>query len=68
MSIILLAEPMQGEPRPMDETDDVRWHPFDHPLPEMAFAHQEHIIKRYLATDLKGAPVDPRYARGHVSQ
>jgi ADP-ribose pyrophosphatase YjhB (NUDIX family) len=68
MSIILLAEPMSGEPQPMDETDDVRWHPFEAPLPTMAFAHHEHIIQRYLSTDLLGAPVDPRYARGHVSQ
>jgi 8-oxo-dGTP diphosphatase len=67
LSIILLAAPMQGEPQPMDETDDVRWHPFDQPLPAMAFDHQEHLIKRYLTTDLEGAPVDPRYARG-VSQ
>jgi len=67
MSIILLAVPMGGEPRPLDETDDVRWHPFDQPLPVMAFAHQEHIIQRYLATELGGAPVDPRYARGAAS-
>jgi NADH pyrophosphatase NudC (nudix superfamily) len=64
MSIILLAAPMAGEPRPMDETDDVRWHAFDEPLPVMAFAHHEHIIQRYVATELRGAPVDPRYARG----
>jgi ADP-ribose pyrophosphatase YjhB (NUDIX family) len=64
LSIILLAEPISGEPQPMDETDDVRWHAFDEPLPAMAFDHQEHLIKRYLTTDLEGAPVDPHYARG----
>jgi 8-oxo-dGTP diphosphatase len=64
MSIILLGAPMSDGIAPMDETDDVRWHPFAEPLPVMAFTHHEHIIQRYLATDLKGAPVDPRYARG----
>jgi 8-oxo-dGTP diphosphatase len=68
MSIILLAEPMSGEPQPMDETDDVRWHPFAEPLPEMAFAHHEHIIQRYIMIGIAGAPVDPRYARGYVSK
>ena len=68
MSVILLAEPMSGEPAPMDETDDVCWHSFDDPLPVMAFAHHEHIIQRYLSAGLKGAPVDPRYARGNASK
>ena len=68
MSVILLAVPLSGEPSPMDETDDVRWHPFAEPLPVMAFAHHEHIIQRYLSTGLQGAPVDPRYARGSASK
>ena len=64
ISILLRAEPLGGDPQPMDETDDVRWHPFQEPLPAMAFEHHEHIIQRFLATGLPGAPVDPRYARG----
>jgi len=68
ISVILLAEPMSGDPKPMDETDDVRWHPFAEPLPVMAFTHHEHIIQRYLTTDLKGAPIDPRYARGFLRE
>lgn len=67
MSIILLAQAVTGEPAPMDETDDVRWHPFDEPLPIMAFEHHEHIIQRYIATELEGAPVDPRYASGALA-
>jgi ADP-ribose pyrophosphatase YjhB (NUDIX family) len=64
VSIILLADSHDGEPQPMDETDAVRWHPFDEPLPEMAFRHQELLIQRYITSGIPGAPVDPRYARG----
>jgi ADP-ribose pyrophosphatase YjhB (NUDIX family) len=64
ISVILVAEPLSGEATPLDETDAVCWHPFDEPLPEMAFAHQEHLIRRYIANPFAGAPVDPRYARG----
>jgi ADP-ribose pyrophosphatase YjhB (NUDIX family) len=64
LSILLLGEPLSGDIAPLDETDDVRWHPLDQQLPEMAFAHQEHIVKRYLATGFQGVPVDPRYAGG----
>ena len=67
ISIVMLAEPVGGAPEPLDETVEVRWHPFDAPLPPMAFEHHTHIIERYLATGIEGAPVDPRYAGGSLS-
>ena len=64
LSITLLARPVGGTAEPRDETQAVTWHPVKDALPEMAFEHHQHIIQRYLATDLRGIPVDPRYAKG----
>jgi 8-oxo-dGTP diphosphatase len=67
LNVTLLAEPVGGVLEARDETDVVRWHPFAEDLPEMAFPHHEHIIRRYFETGLAGAPVDPRFAAGVFS-
>jgi len=65
--VIMLAGPIGGKMEARDETQDVRWHPFGQELPPMAFEHHEHIVQRYLATGLEGAPVDPEYAQRQLS-
>jgi len=64
LNIILLAEPRGGILEARDETQEVRWHALGAQLPDMAFPHHQHIIRRFLETGLSGAPVDPRYAAG----
>jgi ADP-ribose pyrophosphatase YjhB (NUDIX family) len=62
LSITVLARVTGGDPRPGDDVDALRWVPLAGPLPEMAFEADTHIIQRYAATRLAGAPVDPRFA------
>lgn len=63
---VLLARPLAGprlKPRPQEnEIDAVRWVGSRDRLPSMAFEADAHIIRRYFATELPGAPVDARYA------
>jgi ADP-ribose pyrophosphatase YjhB (NUDIX family) len=67
LSVMLLARPKGGGLRAADDLQAVAWHPIADPLPEMAFEHHEHLVQRYLATGLEGAPVDPEYARRKLS-
>lgn len=60
---VLLARPVRGEARGGDDIELVRWHTAGEELPEMAFESDRHIIERYFATRIAGAPVDPRLAR-----
>ena len=60
---VLLARPAGGELAAGDDIDLVRWHTPSDDLPEMAFESDRHIIERYFATSLGGAPVDPSLAR-----
>jgi 8-oxo-dGTP diphosphatase len=62
LSIILLARPAGGTLKPGDDIAEARWHGLDEPLPPMAFESHAHIVARYAADRLAGAPVDPRYA------
>jgi ADP-ribose pyrophosphatase YjhB (NUDIX family) len=55
---VLLARPVGGTLRPGDDIDFVRWVAAGEALPEMAFEADAHIIERYFATRLEGAPVD----------
>ncbi len=59
---VLLARPVGGELMAGDDIDLVRWSQVDEALPEMAFEADRHIIERYFATRLAGAPVDQTYA------
>jgi 8-oxo-dGTP diphosphatase len=60
---VLEGRILSGTPTPDgDETIDIGWFAPDE-LPEMAFEADGHIIQRYFATGLVGAPVDPLYAR-----
>lgn len=56
---VLLARPLDDELLPGDDIDVVRWFAATDALPEMAFEADRHIIERYFATKLAGAPVDP---------
>jgi 8-oxo-dGTP diphosphatase len=44
------------------EMTDLQWFSPTEPFPDMAFAADTHIIKRYFATQLKGIPVDGEYS------
>ena len=61
---VLVAEPVGGEPTPGDDIELVRWFSPDGALPDMAFEADRHIITRFFASRLEGAPVDGQHARG----
>ena len=60
---VLLARPLGGELRAGDDVDLVRWFQANDALPELAFEADRHIIGRYFATRLPGAPIDEAYAK-----
>lgn len=60
---ILLARPLTGSLQAGDDIDLVRWFAEGEALPEMAFEADAHIIERYFATRIPGAPIDAAYAR-----
>ena len=60
--VVLLAAPGGGELRAGDDLEEVAWFPLAGPLPEMAFEADRHIVERFAADRLAGAPVDPAYA------
>ncbi len=60
---VLEGRVLAGTPTPDgDETIDIGWFAPDE-LPDLAFEADGHIIQRYFATGLVGAPVDPLFAR-----
>lgn len=61
--VALLARMTGGELVPGDDADAVGWFAPD-VLPALAFEGDDHLIHRYFATRLAGAPVDPRLSRG----
>ena len=60
---VLSAAVIGGTLQAGDGLSEACWFPYTGEFPEMAFAADRHIIARYFETDLKGAPVDPTYAR-----
>lgn len=62
--VVLLGHVKGGQAKAGDDAVSVTWVPLSGPLPEMAFEADGHIIQRYSATRLAGAPVDPRFSRG----
>jgi ADP-ribose pyrophosphatase YjhB (NUDIX family) len=60
---VLLARAIAGEARPGDDIELVRWCSAADELPDMAFEADRHIIARYFATRLTGAPVDAAHAK-----
>jgi len=60
--ILLLAENVGGKLRPGDDLVALQWFPLAGPFPDFAFDADEHIIHRYHATQILGAPVDPDFA------
>ncbi len=64
LAIVLLASVRSGELAAGDDLQILQWFPAAGPLPEMAFAADEHIIERYQKTKFKDKlPVDPNFAR-----
>jgi 8-oxo-dGTP diphosphatase len=59
---VLLARPLGGELMAGDDIEFVQWLKANEVLPEMAFEADRHIIERYFATRLGGAPVDEAYS------
>ncbi len=63
LAIVLLAQIKSGELQAGDDLEVLQWVPMAGPLPEMAFAADEHIIARCNEVQCKdGLPVDPRYS------
>jgi ADP-ribose pyrophosphatase YjhB (NUDIX family) len=57
---VLLGRPAGGALLAGDDADQVDWFSAKEPLPDLAFEADRHIIERYFATGLSGAPVQPR--------
>jgi ADP-ribose pyrophosphatase YjhB (NUDIX family) len=64
--VVLLGRVSGGPARAGDDLEELRWFPLEGPLPPMAFQADRHIVGRYRATRLAGAPVDPRYAGSKI--
>ena len=62
LAVALLAKPVGGVARPGDDVDELDWFSLDDDLPNFAFAADRHMVERYFATRLSGAPIDPAYA------
>ncbi|MAS40432.1 MAG: NUDIX hydrolase [Porticoccaceae bacterium] len=60
---VLAASVTGGELQAGDGLTEVRWFTYTGQFPDMAFAADTHIISRFFETNLRGAPVDPVYAR-----
>ncbi|UPK00873.1 NUDIX hydrolase [Bradyrhizobium sp. 170] len=62
LAVALLATPTGGLMQAGSDVDDVAWFTVGDPLPKLAFSADSHMIERYFATRLPGAPVDPLYS------
>jgi len=62
LAVALLAKPAGGVASPGDDVDQVGWFSLEDDLPDFAFPADRHMIERYFATGLAGAPVDLAYA------
>jgi ADP-ribose pyrophosphatase YjhB (NUDIX family) len=60
--VVLLATVTGGGEKAGDDAEELKWHPFAEPLPEMAFEADRHIVERFAVAKFMGAPVDPRFA------
>jgi hypothetical protein len=62
LAVALLARPVGGVASPGDDVVELDWFSLEDDLPTFAFSADRHIIERYFATGLSGAPIDPAYA------
>ncbi|MBI5035691.1 MAG: NUDIX hydrolase [Chloroflexi bacterium] len=60
--VTMLAHVDSGSAQPGDDIAELGWFPLAGPLPDMAFEADRHIIERYYATRVTGAPIDLDYA------
>jgi 8-oxo-dGTP diphosphatase len=63
LAVAVLAKPVGGAICPGDDVDELGWFSLGDKLPNFAFSADRHIVERYFATRLSGAPVDLAYAR-----
>ncbi len=61
--VVLLAKVAAGIPAAGDDLVEVAWFDPAGPLPEMAFAADEDILKRYCAQKIAGLPIDDDFRR-----
>jgi len=62
LAVALLARPVGGVASPGDDVDELEWFSLEDDLPNFAFSADRHMVERYFATRLSGAPIDPAYA------
>ena len=62
LAVALLAKPVGGVASPGDDVDEVGWFSLEDDLPNFAFTADRHMVERYFATRLPGAPIDLAYA------
>jgi len=62
LAIALLAKPVGGVASPGDDVDELEWFSPEDDLPNFAFPADRHMMERYFATRLPGAPIDLAYA------
>ena len=58
----LFGRVVGGVARAGDDIVGLDWFRLAGPLPELAFEAEAHIIERYCAERIEGAPVDPRFS------
>jgi 8-oxo-dGTP diphosphatase len=63
LAVAVLAKPVGGAACPGDDVDELGWFSLGDKLPSFAFSADRHMVERYFATRLSGAPVDLAYAR-----
>jgi len=63
LAVAVLAKPVGGAICPGDDVDELGWFSPGDKLPNFAFSADRHMVERYFATRLPGAPVDLAYAR-----
>ena len=61
--VVLLGRVAGRQARAGDDLEELAWFPVEGSLPPMAFQADRHIVERYRATRLAGAPVDPLGSR-----
>jgi len=62
LAVAVLAKPVGGAICPGDDVDELGWFSLGDKLPNFAFSADRHMVERYFATCLSGAPVDLAYA------
>jgi 8-oxo-dGTP diphosphatase len=62
LAVALLGRPVGGAASPGDDVDQLEWFSLEDDLPDFAFPADRHMVERYFATRLPGAPINLAYA------